>query len=74
MPSEKRPTNTGRFVVNDQCIYCGLCAEVAPMNFRKQAGEEYAVVQRQPQTEQELLQCEEALRDCPYAAIDRVTE
>ena len=60
---------SGPLYVNNQCIYCGLCVEFAPGNFKKHQLEEYAYVFKQPETPEELLQCEEARTECPYDAI-----
>lgn len=59
----------GTFSITDQCIYCGLCVEVAGRNFMKASEGEYAILRQQPVTLEEYSQCQEALADCPYDAI-----
>jgi len=68
--SERVPENVpGPMYVDTQCIYCGLCVELAPTVFRKVSGEEYAAVFHQPANEEERRACSEAIRDCPYECI-----
>jgi ferredoxin len=68
--SEKLPENVvGPVYVDNQCIYCGLCDEIAPSVFRKVAGDYYAVVYHQPSTPEELIACADAIESCPYECI-----
>ena len=59
----------GVFYVDDQCIYCGLCVEVAPGCFKQHPITENAFVYRQPTTAEELEACRKAAEGCPYDAI-----
>ncbi len=59
----------GRFYVDNQCIYCGLCDETAPTVFRGRSERDYAFVFRQPATEEELRLVMESVENCPSAAI-----
>jgi len=64
----KTPGNVpGKYYVDVQCIFCGLCWETAPENF--EAGDPYAHVKKQPETPEEEERCQEALENCPVAAI-----
>ena len=61
----------GDFRVNDQCIICDLCFEIAPETFRTCDDGSQSIVFCQPQTEAERELAEEALADCPVGAIER---
>ena len=66
----KHPLNAfGRYYVDcDSCVHHNCCVEVAPNNFRM--GEHLtAYVFKQPDTSDEEVQCREALKICPTAAI-----
>jgi ferredoxin len=64
------PENTaGPFYVDHECIDCDLCREVAPENFERNEDEGYSYVYKQPETDEEIAQCEEALESCPVEAI-----
>lgn len=66
----KNPENVdGRFYVDEQCIDCDLCREHAPDNFRREEDEGYSYVYKQPDTDEELELCMEALEGCPVEAI-----
>ena len=59
----------GRYYCDDQCIDCDLCREVAPDNFTRNEEEGYSFVYKQPENDQELQLCVEALEGCPVEAI-----
>jgi ferredoxin len=59
----------GRFYVDDQCIDCDACREVAPACFRRNDDRGYSYVHRQPTTAEERDLCREALEGCPVEAI-----
>jgi ferredoxin len=68
--SSKYPENIeGNFYVDDQCIDCDLCREHAPDNFTRQSEEGYSYVYKQPQNDEELAECKEAMENCPVEAI-----
>jgi ferredoxin len=68
--SNKHQENiTGKYFVDDQCIDCDLCRETAPANFTRQNDGGYSYVFKQPETEDEVRACEEALAGCPVEAI-----
>ena len=67
---EKWPENiTGKFYVDEQCIDCDLCRQTAPANFERNEDEGYSYVYKQPETDEERDQCQEALEECPVEAI-----
>ena len=59
----------GTYYVDQECIDCDLCREVAPENFERNEDEGYSYVYKQPETEDEQSQCEEARDSCPVEAI-----
>ena len=62
------PENTpGKFYVDHNCILCSLCEMTAPDNFT--AAEEYDFVRKQPENEDELEKCIQAMEECPVEAI-----
>ena len=60
---------SGAFYVDHECIDCDLCREVAPENFERNEDEGYSYVYKQPETDEEIAQCDEALESCPVEAI-----
>ncbi len=67
--SEKVPENTpGDYYVDNNCVFCETCIELAPDNFESK-NDEYAYVQKQPETAEEEDACEEAMDSCPQDAI-----
>lgn len=64
----------GKYYVTQVCIGCTLCAEIAPLNFKENTDLDLAVghsyVYRQPHTDEEKMQCKEALDACPSNAIN----
>jgi ferredoxin len=59
----------GKFYVDNQCIDCDVCRDTAPKNFTREDENGYSFVYKQPQTEEEIELCEEALTACPVEAI-----
>ncbi len=59
----------GAFYVDEQCIDCDLCREHAPDNFQRDEDEGYSYVYKQPESDEELALCMEALEGCPVEAI-----
>ncbi|MNG02187.1 hypothetical protein D3C84_851990 [compost metagenome] len=67
---ERLEDNTeGAYYVDCSCIACVSCITVAPDFFKMKNNNEYSVVQRQPQSAEEIQLCEEALELCPVSAI-----
>ena len=68
--TEKQSTETGSdfYFVNDECLnLCQSCLKVAPLNLED--GGEQVVIKKQPDTQAELDDLEEAVRICPADAI-----
>lgn len=59
----------GAWYVDKQCILCSLCVDLAPANFKESDDGDHDVVYKQPETDEELEQCKEALEQCPVEAI-----
>jgi len=59
----------GRFYVDQQCIDCDLCRETAPDFFNRFDEGGYSFVYNQPESEDALALCMEALEGCPVEAI-----
>lgn len=67
---KKFPENVrGNYYVDDQCIACGLCREIAPENFGTLEDTDCSFVKKQPVSDQEIDACLEALESCPVEAI-----
>jgi len=66
----KNPENVkGRFYVDNSCIDCDMCRNIAPNFFKRQDEGGYSYVYRQPQTSDEIAQAEEARTSCPTETI-----
>ncbi len=59
----------GQWYVDKKCILCSVCSEAAPKNFRESDSNDHDVVFQQPQSTEEIHQCEEAMASCPVEAI-----
>ncbi|MDP7320731.1 MAG: ferredoxin [Bacteriovoracaceae bacterium] len=59
----------GEYYVDDQCIACDACCVEAPDFFFMNDDDGHAYVAKQPKTESEKEECENALEACPVAAI-----
>lgn len=57
----------GKWYVDENCILCSLCEMTAPDNFS--AAEEYDFVHKQPEGDEEIEQCLQAMDECPVEAI-----
>lgn len=68
--SEKWEENVdGKFYVDEQCIDCDACRTEAPENFTRADDNGYSYVHKQPENEEEELQCQAAMDACPVEAI-----
>lgn len=66
----KTPENVpGRYYVDNTCIDCDLCRQLAPESFKRLDDGGYSYVFRQPTTPEEIAQAEEALTSCPTDTI-----
>ena len=59
----------GKYFVDEQCIDCDLCREVALNNFKRNEDGGYSYVYKQPENEEEEQLCKEAMEGCPVEAI-----
>jgi ferredoxin len=59
----------GKYYVDDQCIACDACVVEAPNFFAMNDEAGHAYVIKQPLTEADLKDCENALSGCPVEAI-----
>lgn len=59
----------GTFYVDEQCIDCDLCREVAPNNFKRYDEGGHSYVYKQPDNELESKECSDAMESCPVEAI-----
>ena len=57
------------FYVDKTCIFCALCHGISPENFTVSEDETHDLVYKQPENEEELELCYEALDECPVDAI-----
>jgi ferredoxin len=59
----------GRYFVDSTCIYCELCVETAPKNFKEINEMGWAAVFKQPENPEEEKACREAKEGCPTESI-----
>ncbi|PKO19442.1 ferredoxin [candidate division BRC1 bacterium HGW-BRC1-1] len=68
--TQKYPDNAeGKFYVDNTCIDCDACRQIAPDNFQRNEDAGYTFVSKQPENEQEAELCQEALEGCPVESI-----
>ena len=69
-PTTKWPQNQpGLFFVDQQCLDCGLCFEIAPLNFSRNGDAGHSFLSKQPETLAELEACMEVVRACPLNEV-----
>jgi len=67
---DKFPDNVkGKFYVDRECIFCHVCSQAAPNNFEASEDGDHDYVYKQPQNEEELDECYDAMEQCPVYAI-----
>ena len=59
----------GQYYVDENCIDCNLCREIAPENFKANLDGGYSYVYKQPENQDEADECADALEQCPVEAI-----
>ena len=59
----------GRFYVDTECIVCSICSDLAPNNFRLSDDETHDICYKQPENDEEVDNCMEAMESCPVEAI-----
>lgn len=68
--NDKWEDNTeGAWYVDKQCILCSLCHELAPNNFKESEDGDHDFVYKQPDNDEDLAACKEAMEQCPVEAI-----
>lgn len=60
---------SGKYYVDEQCIACDACVVEAPNFFEMNDEDGHAFVKKQPITEKEHQECNDALEACPVEAI-----
>lgn len=67
----KVPENApGVYYVDAECIACDLCVDTAPNHFKMiSGGQPHACVFKQPETDEEKDNCDDAMGACPVDAI-----
>ena len=61
----------GKYYVDEQCIACDACVMEAERFFEMNDDDGHAFVKKQPKTETEIEECENALAACPVEAIGK---
>lgn len=59
----------GKYYVDDQCIACDACVVEAPGFFEMNDDDGHAYVAIQPDKDEDITACEDALACCPVGAI-----
>ena len=59
----------GKYFVDKECIACDACVMSAPDNYFLDEEDGHSYVKKQPETPDEIEQCEEAIDGCPVEAI-----
>jgi ferredoxin len=59
----------GAYYVDDQCINCGVCMEIAPDIFKSNDDEGFAYVAAQPKDAEATDMARDALESCPVESI-----
>jgi len=59
----------GSWFVDTNCIDCDLCRQTAPDNFERNEDEGYSYIHKQPESEDEVQACQDAMEECPVEAI-----
>lgn len=68
--TETNPGNApGAFYVDNSCIDCDMCREIAPASFRRNDEIGMSVVFCQPTTPDDVAQALDALFRCPTGSI-----
>ena len=60
---------SGKFYVDENCIDCDACRATAPDNFEANVEAGYSYVFKQPENDEELALCIDAMEGCPADSI-----
>jgi len=63
--------NQGLYFIDQDCIACDTCGIVAPQHFVLTSDFDHAMVCKQPETAEEIRNCESARQACPVCAIGK---
>ena len=66
-----RTNVAGKYYVDDTCIDCDLCREIALETFKRDEETGTSYVHRQPETQEEIVLADEAARSCPTETIGK---
>ena len=70
--TERLPGNvTGAYYVDMSCIDCDQCRVIAPQLFKRCDDCGLSIVQRQPETPDEIALAEEAMSSCATGSIGK---
>ena len=58
-----------KYKVSEECIGCSACVGAAEDNFEMDDDTSLAYLKKQPESDDELALCEDALDGCPVDAI-----
>jgi ferredoxin len=64
-------TIPGPYYVDEECIACELCVDVAPGNFMMTDDGTHAYVYKQPENDEEIAASDDAMTSCPVDAIGK---
>lgn len=64
-------SNPGLYFIDQDCIACDTCGIVAPHHFVLTSDFDHAIVCNQPETPEEIKNCESARQACPVCAIGK---
>ncbi|MDR2735779.1 MAG: ferredoxin [Puniceicoccales bacterium] len=67
--NKNRENCPGKFYVDDLCIDCDMCRDMAGEFFVRQEEEGYSYVIKQPTSKEDIEICEEVVDSCPVGAI-----
>ena len=68
--NERWPQNVrGKIFVDEQCLDCDLCREIAPTVFKRNDAFGHSYVAKQPENEEEMNQAIEASENCCVESI-----
>ena len=67
--SKYEDNTPGKFYVDEECIDCDLCREIAPTMYHRSDDGGYSFVAKQPEGEEEEELAKEAMEGCPVEAI-----
>lgn len=68
--SDKAAKNApGKYYVDNSCVCCGQCCDIAPKYFSEDSDKGGMFVQEQPTDDIGIQACQEAMSACPVEAI-----